>query len=188
MASCTVAGCTRTYEALGLCKFHYQRQRDGVPLDFQKPPPKLDPCEAEGCAKPRRSLQSPWCAMHYHRWYRHGDPSIVAAKGKQWRHSSGYVLVVPPADHPLRLGVRGVYVHRVVLFDKIGAGDHRCHWVRYECDVGEGPSGARSTGCGSSGRGEGQQRPVEPCPLVPPLQHRPLLPTSSVGVRAMQFQ
>lgn len=31
-------------------------------------------CSIDGCIKPLRSSGAKWCAMHYHRWYRHGDP------------------------------------------------------------------------------------------------------------------
>jgi HNH endonuclease len=30
-------------------------------------------CEVDGCSKPMRHRQ--WCAAHYKRWYRHGDPA-----------------------------------------------------------------------------------------------------------------
>jgi len=39
----------------------------------------------------------------------------------------GYLAQWLP-EHPLGIGRRYVYVHRVVLYDKIGPGAHPCHW------------------------------------------------------------
>jgi hypothetical protein len=36
-------------------------------------------CSIAGCGKPQRSRG--WCAMHYTRWFRHGDP-LDKAPGK----------------------------------------------------------------------------------------------------------
>src|SRR5688500_14391528 len=36
-----------------------------------------EPCEIEGCDKPKRSPRAEWCHMHYARWKRHGDPHVV---------------------------------------------------------------------------------------------------------------
>lgn len=36
-------------------------------------------CKIEGCAKPRSKRG--WCSMHYHRWYRYGDPAVVHERG-----------------------------------------------------------------------------------------------------------
>jgi len=82
-------------------------------------------CSVEGCAKPARSARAEWCAMHYHRWYRHGDVNKVATG------SSTYVRkyrTTQDPGHPLAPPSGRIYVHRRVLFEKIGPGAHACHW------------------------------------------------------------
>ncbi|MFJ6993828.1 endonuclease VII domain-containing protein [Streptomyces sp. NPDC003090] len=36
-------------------------------------------CTVEGCSRPVRVRSRGWCAMHYGRWQRHGDPGPAAA-------------------------------------------------------------------------------------------------------------
>ncbi|MEU3447902.1 endonuclease VII domain-containing protein [Streptomyces thermolilacinus] len=36
-------------------------------------------CTVEGCGRPIRVRSRGWCAMHYRRWQRHGDPGPAAA-------------------------------------------------------------------------------------------------------------
>lgn len=40
-----------------------------------------------------------------------------------------YRKIVQP-DHPLAQADGKVYVHRAVLYDKIGTGEHPCHWCK----------------------------------------------------------
>lgn len=91
-------------------------------------------CSIEGCEKKARSSGSEWCAMHYHRWYRHGSTDKVAHKsgitaslGRRYR--ARYVKGHPLADKQGR-----VYEHRLVLFAAIGFGPHACHWCGTEID------------------------------------------------------
>lgn len=42
-------------------------------------------------------------------------------------HSHGYLEVYLPT-HPLAAANGRVYEHRLVLFGRIGAGEHPCHW------------------------------------------------------------
>ena len=42
-------------------------------------------CSVEGCAKPSRTLRSPYCHMHYMRLYRHG----VLVTEKRWASNGG---------------------------------------------------------------------------------------------------
>jgi len=65
--------------------------------------------------------------MHYHRWYRHGDPHAVRSLLDRRRSSSGYWLVSRPG-HSLANARGEVYEHRLVLFESIGPGEHSCHW------------------------------------------------------------
>lgn len=86
-------------------------------------------CAVEGCTKPARSPnpripESSWCPMHYHRWYRHGDLNRSGVGSSFVRK---YRSVYMPG-HPLAAESGKVYVHRLVLFNKIGPGEHSCHW------------------------------------------------------------
>ena len=50
----------------------------------------------------------------------------------------GYRTTTNP-DHPLAMGCGRIYEHRQVLFDKIGAGPHFCHWCGRLVGWGPGP-------------------------------------------------
>lgn len=78
-------------------------------------------CSVKGCEKPPRTRTAQWCPMHYHRWYRHGDPE-VSLLGHGFVDFHGY-RVVPAPDHPLARKRGDVLEHRKVLFDAIGPGD-----------------------------------------------------------------
>lgn len=97
-------------------------------------------CTLDGCDKPSRNLGSPaMCKMHYHRWYRHRDTersafttNVTASLGRRYR-------TVAAKGHPLAMANGRAYEHRVVLYDKIGAGPHACHWCGTEVEwVGKG--------------------------------------------------
>lgn len=81
-------------------------------------------CGEPGCTKPLRSREM--CAMHYHRWYRHGSPETVGhgvrtGYGRRYRsRMMRHLPIAPPSGR--------VYEHRAVLFAKIGEGPHWCHW------------------------------------------------------------
>lgn len=100
-------------------------------------------CSVPGCDKQPRSGNAEWCAMHYHRWYRHGSvdrtatsTGVTASKGRRYRS-----LHLP--GHPLATPCGRVYLHQVVLYGAIGPGAHPCHWcgtpVRW--DAGKGQPG-----------------------------------------------
>src|SRR5665647_1214546 len=85
-------------------------------------------CTIDGCAKPTRSKSATWCKMHYHRWYRHGDPTAQSSRsGITASHGRRYLTAYRP-DHPIAPVSGHVYQHRVVLYDTIGDGPHPCHW------------------------------------------------------------
>lgn len=85
-------------------------------------------CRVPECGKPARSASAELCSMHYHRQYRHGSvtrqanqSSVTVSYGRRYRN-------VYRPGHPVS-GVRGMaYEHRINLFDRIGPGEHRCHW------------------------------------------------------------
>lgn len=87
--TCSIPECGRGVLARGLCGGHYQRQREGRPVDGPLRPhgiPQGKICTVEGCFKP--PVSRGWCAMHYTRWLRHGDPlklKPLTAIQKFWR-------------------------------------------------------------------------------------------------------
>lgn len=103
-----------------------------------------DTCMLPECDKPARSKAVSLCKMHYHRQYRHGSTDMVSSKsgvtashGRRYRttHVKGHALA----------GADGkVYVHRLVLFNTIGPGEHACHWcnVTVSWDKRRGEDGA----------------------------------------------
>lgn len=74
---CSVDGCDRPHHANGLCTWHEQRRRAGLPLDaprFRSIKGQKPTCWAEGCDEV--SSAKGLCPMHYQRWRKHGDPLI----------------------------------------------------------------------------------------------------------------
>lgn len=84
-------------------------------------------CEVEGCTKPPRSSKAALCPMHYHRQYRHGNVSASARSGFVVQSQRRYRRVSAPG-HPLAGQTGKVYAHRLALHEKIGPGEHPCHW------------------------------------------------------------
>lgn len=85
-------------------------------------------CSVPECVRPPRSGTAQLCAMHYHRWYRHGDVTRTrATSGIRTRNGTQYRTVQAPG-HPLAMRNGKAYEHRKVLFDAIGPGVHPCHW------------------------------------------------------------
>lgn len=78
--------------------------------------------------------------MHYHRWYRHGDPLVEPGGGSEYVRR--YLTASAPA-HPLAMKNGKVYVHRATLFDAIGWGPHPCHWCGTELHWRPTSSGTR---------------------------------------------
>lgn len=73
--------------------------------------------------------------MHHHRIRRHGSPDVNLRPPAQRRVGpNGYIMTPAPKGHPLQVGTgrRSVLEHRLVLFDAIGAGPHRCHYCGVE--------------------------------------------------------
>lgn len=92
-------------------------------------------CILPECEKPSRNKSgTALCKMHYHRQYRHGSTSKTSARsgisvslGRRYR-------TVAAAGHPLAGANGRAYEHRVVLYDAIGPGPHRCHWCKAGVD------------------------------------------------------
>lgn len=55
------------------------------------------PCKVDGCDDPAKSRG--WCRLHYSRWYRHGDPTVVMPKKGRPRVRLGlpHLYLDPPS-------------------------------------------------------------------------------------------
>lgn len=86
-------------------------------------------CTWEACTKPARSRSAKLCPQHYHRIYRHGDANKTANAPTTPSASPGrrYRTAYAPR-HALAMANGNVYVHRRVLYDILGPGEHPCHW------------------------------------------------------------
>jgi hypothetical protein len=92
-------------------------------------------CTIDGCEKPSRNKSSAaMCPMHYHRWYRHQDPTKTQAESDVSVSLGRRYLSRYQPTHPLAMKGGKVYVHRTVLYDAIGPGPHACHWCGTEVD------------------------------------------------------
>lgn len=95
-------------------------------------------CKLDVCDKPARGADA-YCAMHRERILRHGSPDVTL------RHRNPAGSVPEPSElsvkgpgrayvrfkspgHPLADTQGTVAVHRWVLFERIGPGEHPCHW------------------------------------------------------------
>lgn len=59
---------------------HYQRWKFHEDPEWNPKASVEGPCSVEGCERPK--LQKGFCASHYHRWRRHGDPLAGNASRK----------------------------------------------------------------------------------------------------------
>ena len=128
---CTVEGCDRAHSGKGFCNLHYQRMLKHHSLDA---PVKVKlghsrpPCTVEGCDKLARSPKGPYCEAHYMRVRRNGTVGLKI-RPATYISVDGYVLISGRTGaHPVRSPSGQIYLHRKVLYDDIGPGEHPCHW------------------------------------------------------------
>lgn len=62
---CNKDGCQKFVEGRGLCAMHYRHWK------LERNPP----CSIEGCTRP--SITFGWCATHYMRFHKYGDPLFI---------------------------------------------------------------------------------------------------------------
>jgi hypothetical protein len=98
-------------------------------------------CATEGCDRP--FYCKGYCTMHYQRLRARGDVGpasrVKAVDGAGFVTEQGYRIVHLP-EHPLAGAQGKVREHRVVLWQKIGAGPHPCHWCGVSLDWFERPA------------------------------------------------
>ena len=73
---CKFRQCTRHAVAKGLCSAHWNQQRIGIPLRKIRPRRLSQRCSI--CRKQVAGFI--WCAKHYQRFQKHGDPNFVASR------------------------------------------------------------------------------------------------------------
>lgn len=118
--TCQIEGCQNAFYGRDYCKPHYfQMWRTGA---FSS-----DRCSVEDCGKPIHAQG--YCVNHYSRLCKFGnatEPLRQAPNGSFSPNADGYLLAWMPF-HPLAMKNGKVTVHRMALYEKIGAGNHPCH-------------------------------------------------------------
>jgi hypothetical protein len=124
--ACAIDGCERSgpYER-EWCRKHYTSwNRYGDPLASRDIRSRKGGCDVDGCDKEiKRNRQ---CAMHAWRFETYGSYELPPPSEMHYS-SEGYIKV-RANGHPLADAGGWAYKHRVVLWDKIGPGEHPCHW------------------------------------------------------------
>lgn len=125
MKICKITGCNDKATGLGLCQFHYDRnRRKGGPLAGglrRRSPGSLDACTVDGCDN--KAIALGVCRKHYAKLKKFGDPLggyVQDGRSKEWhQNKDGYVFRFDP-DSPHAGGNKLVYQHRLVMGEKIG--------------------------------------------------------------------
>lgn len=142
--TCRVDGCDRTRKRASdsgfgsLCAGHASRLsrhgdvRAGIPLGVRHMPIASVHCRVEGCDRKRLTGQS-LCSGHKDRLARTGDVranaplKTVRPNGAGSYTTAGYVKTYD-RDHPIAPPDGVIKVHRKVLYNAIGPGEHPCFW------------------------------------------------------------
>lgn len=107
--------------AKGLCTGHYQRKRvkghptaDGPLLPNYKKRATFTECSVDGCDRTSRVASRSLCSMHYQRWQKHGDHTILVRNttGRSL-NANGYVQLSTGST-------RMVLEHRAVMEQMLG--------------------------------------------------------------------
>jgi hypothetical protein len=117
--TCIVDGChlPQRVRKHQMCQKHYHR------LIWR---PTQPACSVEGCA--RLATGSGICSTHRARLRRTGQLELTDRRQPVITTPEGYRKVIAEPGHPLTDKSNRVYEHRLVLFNRIGEGPHRCHW------------------------------------------------------------
>jgi HNH endonuclease len=84
-------------------------------------------CALPECSRPRETQK--WCLMHYKRWKRHGDPTIL--KSARFRR----ILAMPPTDDCIELGTKGPPISK--FLGRYRNASHLMWWLAHGVDPGK---------------------------------------------------
>lgn len=123
--NCTKEECFNPVKARGFCHNHYEQFRRTQA--FQRVwSRQAGQCLFENCTNTDLKAKG-LCHRHYIIYWKYGRTHhVLQPKGSE-SNSHGY-RVVTRKDHILSPPSGRVGVHRIVLFDRIGFGPHKCHW------------------------------------------------------------
>lgn len=130
MKVCLVEDCEKPVQARGWCAMHLSRWYRYGDLTTTR---RVQTWAGQVCTFPHCGLDvesKGWCSKHYKRVQIHGDVNVVLQGGRQRKgclDSGGYMVIMAP-EHPVAATNGMAKVHRMVLFDAIGRGEHPCHW------------------------------------------------------------
>jgi 5-methylcytosine-specific restriction endonuclease McrA len=115
---------------------HYIRwKKYGDPLVVgRKGRPPAPPCSVEGCG--RAHYARGVCYMHLRRLKRLGTVELPQRERVPHPHRGGYFRYIW-TGHPLAAAGGAVMVHRTVLYESIGPGEHPCRWCGRLVDWGK---------------------------------------------------
>jgi len=135
-ATCQAQDCDRPVQARGYCSAHYQRWRDGKPIDapMRKRRETYESCTVDGCDKVSYCRQM--CAAHYFHWRTKGDPTLGMSRpgGSRLVMAAGYVKIHDP-QHPNANGDGYVLEHRLVAAHMLGRPLHAWENVHHKNGV-----------------------------------------------------
>lgn len=141
--TCSITDCAKSLVARGWCWTHYQSwRRYGDPMTSSQ---RVNdgPCSVVGCERDAKTRSL--CQMHYNRLRREGTPGEPESRFEcQHLSTQGYYVAYDP-NHPVSDRDGNIYVHRQVLYDKIGPGHHLCHYCGTEIRWAKGRGGNRLT-------------------------------------------
>lgn len=115
---CTVLGCKKPHAGRGLCQMHRWRLNNYGDVNHKN----IRHCSVKGCEK--KYAKNGYCSLHFLRMKRTGttdDPPVPILDTKR------YIQRKIP-NHPIATKNGRVLLHRAALYDKIGPGEHPCHW------------------------------------------------------------
>jgi hypothetical protein len=134
---CSIPECGKKVLARGYCKSHYEKWRTYGDALAGRTNKQRSKCKLKGCEE--RPYRWGLCGPHFKEAFAAAKPPRQRKprapetkprrpKGTGYLRADGYLQLGGKHGHPLADSRGIVYVHRMVLFDKIGPGEHRCHW------------------------------------------------------------
>jgi hypothetical protein len=128
--ACKQCGCWFTYEAgRGLDRTHCSKLCQGR-WHRKNKTLRAGNCKIQNCTR-KATRPDELCETHWYRRYRTG--SVVDRQYKEFHlTSNGYYTAFQKGGHPIARKDGMLLLHRMVLWDSIGDGSHKCHWCKCE--------------------------------------------------------